>query len=275
MGQDPSSRVRSISDFRPLIHPDDADRATEVAKTAGDLIASDGDYSIAFRIIRPDGEIRWVKSLAYLQHVDGLPVRAVGFITDITDAWRGELALREAKRDLEDENASLTKLVIEDSLTGIANRRHLDNELAKTLVRARTSGTPFCMGLIDIDRFKQFNDRYGHVEGDFALKKVAQALQSVVRQSDLIARYGGEEFAFILPGTTEPEPMIERLLAAVYDLNIPHVDSPSGRLSISCGAICARHATSRPIQLIRASDEALYEAKLKGRNGFVVRTLPH
>src|SRR5690606_8106393 len=90
MGRDPGRPIRSIADFRPMIHPEDRDRATEINQTARELISGHRDYAIEFRILRPDGEVRWVRSAAYLQHRDGAPTRATGFVVDITDARRGE-----------------------------------------------------------------------------------------------------------------------------------------------------------------------------------------
>ena len=273
MGRDPEQAILSLADFRPLIHPEDVDRATEVIRTASDLIAEDRDYSITFRIVRPNGDMRWLRSLAYLQEHNGTAVRAVGFVADITDAWRGELALRDANRALEEEKTSLARKVLEDPLTGISNRRHLDSELARAWVHANETGQPLCVGLIDVDRFKQFNDRYGHLAGDAALKKIATALQGVIRRSDLVARYGGEEFAFVLAGAADPTIIMEKFLDAVANLAITHDDSPTGSLSISCGAVVSLTGSETPKQLIQASDEALYEAKLGGRNRFVVRVM--
>jgi diguanylate cyclase (GGDEF)-like protein len=271
MGRDMHSPIRSIDEFRPFIHPDDADRATEVQRNAAELIASQRDYSIAFRIVRPDGEIRWVRSLAYLQQHDGIPTRAVGFLTDITDARHGELALRDANRALEDERRSLVRKVFEDPLTGIANRRHLDNQLSHIRRRTSESEEPLCIGMIDVDRFKQFNDRYGHLAGDAALRKIAAALQSVAGPSDLIARYGGEEFTFVLPGASDPVPFLERFAARIAKLAIPHTDSPNGQLTTSCGVVVCFRPDLSPKQLLKMGDDALYEAKLAGRDRYVVR----
>lgn len=274
MGRDPGDAIRSIEDFRPLIHPEDVDRATDVGRTASDLLAGDLDYSITFRIVRPNGDIRWVRSLAYLEEKEGQAVRAVGFVADITDAWRGELALRDANRALEEEKTSLARKVLEDPLTGISNRRHLDSELARIRVHAHETGQPLCVGLIDVDRFKQFNDHYGHLAGDAALKRIATALQGVTRRTDLVARYGGEEFAFVLAGAPDPGAIMDKFLDAVAGLAIPHEDSPTGLLSISGGVVVSLSASESPKHLIQASDEALYEAKQAGRNRFVVRVLP-
>lgn len=273
MGRDPMRPIRSIGEFRPFIHPDDADKVTEVRRTAGELMASNQDYSVVFRIVRPDGEVRWLRSLAYLQHEGGEPSRAIGFVTDITEARRGEAALRDANRALEDERLSLARKVLEDPLTGIANRRHLDGELARICAHADGSREPLCIGMVDVDRFKQFNDRYGHLEGDAALRRIAAALQSIARQSDFVARYGGEEFTFVLPGTADPVPFLERFAAAVAALAIPHADSPTGFLTASCGAIVAPRGNLSPQRLLRMGDEALYAAKQGGRDRYVVRVV--
>lgn len=272
MGRDKRDPIRSIAEFRPCIHPDDMDKVTEIRQTAAELIASNRDYSIAFRIIRPDGEVRWLRSLAYVQHQDGVPARAVGFVMDITDALHGELALRDANRALEDERTSLVRKVLEDPLTGIANRRHLDSELSRACLRANESGEPLCIGMVDVDRFKQFNDRYGHLAGDAALRKIAAALQSAARHSDFVARYGGEEFAFVLSSAHDPVPFLERFIAALAELAIAHVDSPTGLLTTSCGAVVASRPDLSPKWLLKMGDEALYEAKMAGRNRYVVRT---
>lgn len=273
MGRDAVSPIRTIAEFRPLIHPEDVDRVTEVEQTAAELVATASDYSITFRIIRPNGDIRWVRSAACLfQDTDGKAARAVGFVVDVTDAWRGELALRDANRALEEEKKSLARQNLEDPLTGIANRRHLDSELARICLHASETGEVLCVGMIDVDHFKAYNDKYGHLEGDAALTKVAAALQSVVRQTDFIARYGGEEFAFVLPGISDPAPLLARFKETLLNLAITHAGSPTGYLTISCGCVVVRNdADLFPGALLKASDEALYEAKLAGRDQFIIR----
>ncbi len=274
MGRDPSHPIRSIEEFKPLIHPDDVAYATEVKQTAAELIAAKRDYGIVFRIIRPNGDIRWVRSAACLiQDTTGTATRAVGFVVDITDAWRGELALRDANRALLEERTSLARQSLEDPLTGIANRRHLDSELARICVHAAETGEAICIGMIDVDLFKAYNDRYGHVQGDAALRAVASTLQSIARQSDFVARYGGEEFAFVLTGLTDPAPVLQRFVESVTALAIVHMDSPTGYLTISCGCVVFSSCQDlSPVRLIEASDEALYEAKTAGRNRHVIRS---
>lgn len=273
MGRDSSVPVRSLSDFRPLIHPDDADRVTEVNRIGAELIAANRDYAIVFRIVRPDGDIRWVRSAACLIQGNGsVPARAVGFVVDITDARRGELALRDANRTLEEEKTSLVRQNLEDPLTGIANRRYLDRELGRICANTARTGEALCVGMIDVDCFKAFNDQYGHLEGDTALRRIASALHLVARQSDLVARYGGEEFAFVLTGLEDPRSVLDRFTKAVADLAIVHTRSLTGYLTVSCGCIVSdSNSGLLPAELLKAADEALYEAKATGRNRWIVR----
>lgn len=275
MGRDQDCPIRSIAEFRPFIHPEDVNQATEVMQTAAELIAANRDYAIVFRIIRPNGDIRWVRSAACLiQDASGNPMRAVGFVSDITDAWRGELALRDANRALEEEKTSLARQSLEDPLTGIANRRHLDSELARICVHAGETGQPVCVGMVDVDYFKAYNDRYGHVAGDVVLRRIASALQSVARHSDFVARYGGEEFVFVLTGMTNPAPVLERFATVIAELAIIHEGSPTGYLTISCGCVVFNSSTHlSPILLLEASDKVLYEAKSTGRNRHIIRSI--
>lgn len=273
MGRDPASPIRSIAEFHQWIHPADADKATEVEQTAAEFIAMNRDYSIVYRIIWPGGETRWVRSAACLVADDmGEIIRAVGFVMDITDERHAELELRESNRALEKEKSSLARQSLEDPLTGIANRRHLDSELARVCSRAAETGEVICIGMADVDHFKAYNDRYGHLKGDSALCKIASALQSVARQSDLVARYGGEEFAFVLIGVADPSPVLARLAAAVANLAIEHEDSPTGYLTISCGCVVFGSCEElSPRLLLKEGDEALYAAKFAGRNQYVIR----
>ncbi|HPO02799.1 MAG TPA: diguanylate cyclase, partial [Treponemataceae bacterium] len=127
------------------------------------------------------------------------------------------------------------------------------------------------MLMIDIDHFKAFNDRYGHGAGDVCLRRVAQALSSVLHRSlEMLCRYGGEEFAAVLPsvGRDKALPLAEAMLKAVYDLGIPHDSSPAApvvTVSIGCASLLATPEGS-PLDLARRADEALYAAKKEGRN---------
>lgn len=149
------------------------------------------------------------------------------------------------------ENRALT-----DALTGLCNRRAWNDELVRELARARRSGDPLCLAMLDIDEFKGFNDEHGHQAGDDALAQTAQAWREQLRTSDLVARYGGEEFAVALPGIRIDAAfcVVERLRIAV----------PPG-VTCSAGVACW-NTDETPSELIGRADKALYEAKRAGRD---------
>jgi len=196
----------------------------------------------------------------------------------VREALEGEL--RAARAALELRNATLRQLADSDALTGLANRRRFDDSLAAEHERARRSGMPLSLILLDVDYFKKFNDRYGHVAGDDCLRRVAAAVASGPRRpTDLAARYGGEEFAIILPDTDRAgaRAVAENIRLAVQALAIGHADSLSGHVSISLGVhTCypARDAGKAPLACIEAADALLYQAKMDGRNRLAVCPAP-
>lgn len=158
-----------------------------------------------------------------------------------------------------------------DGLTGCYNRRYLDLQIQKELEYARDHNMPLGIILFDIDNFKQFNDRYGHVAGDQCLIKVVKAAKSILkRPTDMLARYGGEEFMILLPSShlDDVYPFAEKLREKIMALEIPHKDSPhAGILTISAGIACWQPPQLMDANnLINRADEALYHAKLTGRN---------
>jgi diguanylate cyclase (GGDEF)-like protein len=183
-----------------------------------------------------------------------------------------EAELRMAEEHLQERNQELTVLATRDGLTGIANRRHFEETLRLELKRARRAGTPLSLVMIDVDFFKKFNDRYGHVAGDDCLRQVAAALSaSLARPTDLAARYGGEEFTLILPatGSVGSRYVAERLRLAIMELGIAHADNPAGIVTIS-GGVCTFHGGSADDadsdRFVRQADALLYRAKAEGRN---------
>ncbi|MFB2659296.1 diguanylate cyclase [Shewanella mangrovisoli] len=158
-----------------------------------------------------------------------------------------------------------------DGLTGCYNRRYLDSQIQKELIYANDHNMPLSIVMFDIDNFKQFNDRYGHVLGDQCLRQIVNAAKSILqRPTDILARYGGEEFMLLLPSSHREDAykIAERLRKAIIALHIPHEDSShSGLVTISLGVACWQ-----PSQLIDTNrllcqaDEALYQAKQHGRN---------
>ena len=168
----------------------------------------------------------------------------------------------------------LTKLAITDGLTGIANRRYFDDQLAHEWTRARRLNQTLAIAMIDVDWFKKYNDHYGHQGGDDCLRQVANVLSNVAkRDSDFVARYGGEEFAIILP-MTQAENALElskNICLALSNLELPHALSDFGHVTLSVGVAvgCPKQNTT-PHNLLINADKALYTAKEKGRNRAVL-----
>jgi len=194
----------------------------------------------------------------------------------VREAMEGEL--RRAREVLERHNVSLRVLADSDGLTGLANRRLFEATLEREVARARRAGTPFALILTDVDFFKKYNDRYGHVAGDECLRQVARAIACGARRpTDLAARYGGEEFALILPDTDLEGAMAvaELIREAVCGLQVAHADSPFGRVTLSLG-VAAGYPAGEPEQAldvwVQAADALLYEAKSAGRNRAAGRT---
>ena len=180
-------------------------------------------------------------------------------------------ALRVSQQQLLDTNLVLQRLMNSDGLTGLSNRRHFDEYLELEWRRALREQSQLSLLMIDVDYFKAYNDSFGHLEGDEALRKVAAAIKDAsARPSDLPARYGGEEFALVLPNTSQggARLMAEKLRMTVAALKIPHISPSEGAsLTISIGlSTMTPTAGSNCRELISAADKGLYSAKNNGRN---------
>jgi diguanylate cyclase (GGDEF)-like protein len=163
----------------------------------------------------------------------------------------------------------LEQLSLLDSLTKVANKRGIIDYLNHEWERSIREKQSLSICMIDLDDFKKFNDTYGHVAGDRCLQEVAEALQTAASRSvDMVGRYGGEEFCLILPNTSEPESVAKDCLDKVADLHIPHKSSTAGDyVSISIGLATIVPQTGDSLtDLLKAADNALYEAKQAGRN---------
>ena len=242
----------AIRDIPIILLSSDEDAGTKAAAFA----AGANDY-----VVKLPDSVELVARLRY---------HSAAFINKLQrdDAYR---ALRASQMRLEELNMQLLKLANIDGLTGIANRRHFDERLGVEWLRALRNRRPLTLIMFDVDWFKQFNDKFGHLEGDECLKRIAYAAQQIIcRPADIIARYGGEEFIVLLPetDTSGAQKVAEKLRTEIENLHLPNADSTvSPYITISLGVTTlVPVANSVPGDCIKLVDEALYRAKDAGRN---------
>lgn len=167
---------------------------------------------------------------------------------------------------------ALRQQSIRDPLTGLYNRRFMQESLEREMAKARRNQSLLAVAIVDVDYFKKFNDTYGHDAGDLVLREVGQILQSKCRESDVVCRFGGEEFVLILPEISEAlvSNKAQALLQALRELNLQHNQTELGHITASLGmAIYPIHA-HRAEQLLDLADQALYLAKRNGRDQFIM-----
>ena len=191
-------------------------------------------------------------------------VARIGAIVDISKEWRLRLKLGQKIRELREAKEKLQYLSRTDALTGLPNRRPFEEMLEQCMVMAQRYGYPFALLMLDLDHFKQVNDRFGHAEGDKVLRMCANVLHNNRRSEDLPARFGGEEFVLLLPGSTLEG--ARQLAEIVRQATCERVLLPDGsEMTVSIGVVQYHEGESSEDFLQRA-DEALYQAKRTGRN---------
>jgi diguanylate cyclase (GGDEF)-like protein len=217
-----------------------------------------------------------VVSLAVTLMVLGVPAAKVAYLTGILAGAGaiGGLAFRHQGirfRRTFLEHGLISELAARDGLTGLKNRRAFDEHLPRAWQQALRDRRSMAVMMIDVDHFKQFNDRYGHQAGDDALQRISVVVKGFAqRPLDLAARYGGEELAVILFDVNRDhvEKIAGQLRAAVQDIGIEHVDNDKpGVVTVSIGAAIVQPKLDRsPAGIVQLADEALYVAKREGRN---------
>ncbi len=277
-----------------LVHAENGQQAIEMFNTESpelvlmDVIMPEMDGHQAARIMRED-EAEWVPIIflsgrvAVDDIVAGIEAGGDDYLTKPVDfkvleakmtAMQRIAQMRRKLLDvssaLEQANEELEKQVNRDGLTGLANRRYLDEYLKQEIGRSMRNQTELSVVLMDVDFFKKYNDSKGHLEGDDCLKAVAQALQSSCKRSaDLVARYGGEEFCAVLPDTQLKNggELAEVMRQSVEALKIDHPESDIGHVTISIGVYCSvPESLDDSERMLKLADEALYQAKQSGRN---------
>ncbi|MCG5538851.1 sensor domain-containing diguanylate cyclase [Halorhodospira sp. 9622] len=252
-GQDPEQFTPSIEAFYALVHPADRDAVDTAIRNAD----RHGGFSVEHRILRPDGDVRWVSELGRVIYGEEAQVdRVIGVVQDITEqrALREELAYHAAH----------------DPLTALFNRRQMRLRLEQAYAAYQRHGTPFALILLDIDRFKQLNDAHGHVSGDQVLRQVAEAMDTALRTEDTASRWGGEEFLILLERSDqEPAAELAERLRMLIAESIFEVHAETMRTTVSAGVAAIKPGLSLD-DLISRADQAMYRAKAAGRNQVVV-----
>jgi diguanylate cyclase (GGDEF)-like protein/PAS domain S-box-containing protein len=234
--------LRSIA-FVERVHPDDRER-TEAEAAA--LFAGAETIGFENRYLAKDGTWHWLRWSAQLSPDESMIYARAADVTE----------LKKIEAEREELLGKVQDLARHDSLTGLPNRRALEEQLPQAMARARRARSPLSVAILDLDRFKDYNDTHGHLAGDEVLRACARAWDSCLRGDDTIARFGGEEFLVLLPGTSVEQAgrIIERL----------RMETPMGQ-TCSAGLACWDYVESIDDLLGRA-DKALYLAKASGRN---------
>jgi diguanylate cyclase (GGDEF)-like protein len=265
-----TGRPRIINDLEQYLHEHPGSHSTR-------LVLSDGvRSSLTCPLVAHGKRIGFVffssnRPNSYSERHIGLLMLVAGQLSLVVEKSRLYAELLRAKAELETANRSLSQVVMLDGLTGVPNRRAMDEMLDNAWRRAKRNKEPLSLILIDIDDFKDFNDRFGHVEGDRCLIRVANLLRSTLRRpDDFLARYGGEEF-LVFPAATPVEAALGlaerlRILVEQLQLEIPASEEVA-RITISAGVASVDSPSSGSVtDLVASADRAMYSAKAVGRN---------
>jgi diguanylate cyclase (GGDEF)-like protein/PAS domain S-box-containing protein len=259
-----------VDDWATRMHPDDRERVVNfcVAQSQAGV-----DHEADYRALTKDNGYVWIRDVVHVvRNGQGEVEALVGFMFDITERKKTEEQLLALQKELE-------ALSFKDGLTNIANRRQFDTSLELEWQSARSSGMSLSVLLIDLDYFKQYNDLYGHVQGDRCLIDTARTLSLALDgPRDLVARFGGEEFVVLLPQTDASVALkvAERCQRRIRKQATVHAASPHDQqLTVSIGVGTVTPGPhQQPASFLDAVDQQLYAAKKNGRNRIEVLRVP-
>lgn len=261
LGWSPESWV-SVEDWAMRMHPEDREHVVNFCVTQSQAGL---DHEADYRALTKDNGYVWIRDVVHVVRNDqGEAEALIGFMFDITERKKTEEKLLSLQKELE-------ALSFKDGLTNIANRRRFDSSFDLEWQQARSERRPLSILLFDADYFKQYNDLYGHTQGDKCLVEIAQTLALALDgPRDLVARYGGEEFVVLLPEADADvaRKVAERCQRLLQKKSIVHALSPHGRrvtVSIGAGTVVPGGQVE-PASFIKAVDQQLYAAKNNGRN---------
>ncbi|MEK0083561.1 diguanylate cyclase domain-containing protein [Benzoatithermus flavus] len=248
LGRDPGDGARDLPELVELIHPHDRIRVRDLYEQC--CQGERPQMWLEYRVRRRDGTYAWIEERATVAEraADGRPARIVGLSADITARKEAELRLEH--------------LALHDPLTGLPNRRALAEALDHAIARARRTGQPVAVLVLDLDGFKAVNDRHGHPAGDAALVEVADRLRRTVRRSDIVARLGGDEFAVVAGELKGPAPVLRLARRIVAALTTPmRLEAAEVPIGVSIGVAFFPGDGETPEDVLGHADRALYAAK--------------
>jgi diguanylate cyclase (GGDEF)-like protein len=270
-GQPPDGGPRTYDHWHSAIHPDDLEQAIADFNRALET----GDYQCEFRIVLPDGSVKMVRTIGAVYADQGTNPRILGVNWDVTadvarneDLQRAQRLTEARNRQLEAAKARIEHNSLHDSLTGLPNRRYLDEVLngRKGTILSKPS---VALLHIDLDRFKQINDTLGHAAGDAVLVHVARVLVESVAARDFVARIGGDEFVILCPAEEGVEGLAELAGKVVSQLRRPIIyEGHDCRCGVSVGIALEAGPDRDARRLLVNADIALYRAKGRGRNRY-------
>jgi len=270
-GAEPADVVKDPSLIYARIHPEDRERLQKDEEAA---IHAMSNFRTELRVINPDGSVRWSSFISNPKRAEGGVTYWNAIEVDITERKQAEERLQRANQQLSAQLEEIQKLqaelheqILRDPLTGLYNRRYLDEALQHEIYRAAREKIPFSLIVMDIDHFKKINDTYGHPVGDLFLIQIGNLLKQHIRGMDTVCRFGGEEFLLMLPGADANDAFrrSEEIRLKCAAIRIAH-EGQDLRVTISLGvASYPAHSDASEKLLIKA-DKAMYRSKQNGRN---------
>jgi len=275
-----------------VVHPDDREM---VQKIYDRFLAEGNEWQVDYRLLRADGEVRWIREMGKAHLIShGIPEQTIGVLQDITAQKNAEQEIIKARDTLEHQVVERTRelantvkqlqieieerekiaaelhfLANHDALTGLPSLRLCKDRLDQSLAEARRNRQTSAVMFLDLDGFKQINDRYGHEFGDRVLRETAERINAEIRETDTVARIGGDEFIIIL--SSLPESNIDNRIARSLVEAIARpldIDNVEVAVSASIGISLYPENGVTAEELIRSADKAMYRVKREGRNSF-------
>ncbi|UCH41477.1 MAG: PAS domain-containing protein [Gammaproteobacteria bacterium] len=286
------TRIVSWEGDLDVIHPEDREN---VRRAYDRFLAGGGDWRVDYRLIRSDGEIRWIREMGRAYVINhGIPEQTIGVMQDITEQKNSEREIIKAKENLEQQVVERTRelantvkqlqeeieerekiaaeldfLANHDALTGLPSLRLCKDRLDQSLAEARRNRQTSAVMFLDLDGFKTINDEHGHEFGDLVLKVTADRIRAEIRETDTVARIGGDEFVIILSSLPENK-IAERIASSLIEqLAQPiFIEDVGVAISASIGISLYPSNGITAEELIRSADKAMYRVKRAGKNDF-------